>query len=463
MTIKSTRRDFMKKAAVAGVVGSSILSGKAYCGKSKKLRHAVVGTGRRGAKDLKFFTSHPDFEVVALCDVDQEYLKKAAKRFPDARVYRDWRVMLEKEKNNIDSVNATVPNHMHAPISMTAMDMGKHVYCQKPLTHSIHESRVLAEEAARRPDLVTQMGVQSNSVGEYRTAMAMVQFGVIGKIKEIHSWDIVRYHYTGAYAGPDTNPLMRRRPDYADKIPATLDWDLWLGVAPYRPYVKDIYHTRFWRRWHDFGGGAHGDMGGHMLDVPFTALELTQPKWLISHRSPPYEETFSPNNKVQYRFPGTKYTTGDIDYFWYDTGPVDAKKDWPIDQNATLPKDGSMLVGEKGYMFLPHSGKMQILPEGDLSSSVKEFNANVGTIPGEMKDHYHTFIDACLGRNVKTTTPFEYSGNLTESILMGTVVNRFPKEKLTWDAKAMKFTNKPEANQYLRRDYRDGWHVPGLG
>ncbi|MBP7934897.1 MAG: Gfo/Idh/MocA family oxidoreductase [Phycisphaerae bacterium] len=457
-TARTTRRTFIKQAAVAGAVGPLILAGKAHAANDRKLRHASIGVGRRGAEDLAALTSHPGIEIVALCDVDQNYLEEAAKLYPKARRYRDWREMLEKERDRIDSINATVPNHMHAPISMTAMQMGKHVYCQKPLTHSIYESRRLAEEAARRPELVTQMGVQTHSSGGYRTAVAMIQFGIIGKVKEVHSWDIVRYHYTGAV----TNPPMRRRPDRVDKVPDSLDWNLWLGVAPERPYVKDIYHTRFWRRWHDFGGGAHGDMGGHMMDVVFTALELTSPMWVLSHRSPPYEETFAPNNKVQYHFPRTKYTTGDIDYYWYDTGPVDAKSSWPIDQSKELPEDGSMFVGEKGYMFLPHSGSPQLLPGDELKGAAEQFNKQVGPVKGREVDHYHQFIDACLGKG-KTTTPFAYSGLLTESVLMGTVVNRFPMEKLIWDAKGLQFTNKPEANKYLRRAYRDGWHVDGLG
>jgi predicted dehydrogenase len=302
------------------------------------------------------------------------------------------------------------------------------------------------------------MGVQSHSVGAYRTAVAMIQFGVIGKVKEVHSWDIVRSYYTGAFSNPPT----RRRPDRTDEIPDSLYWDLWMGVAPERAFVKDYYHTRWWRRWQDFGGGAQGDMAGHMMDVPFTALELTAPTWVISHRSPPYEETYAPNNKVQYRFPGTKYTAGDIDYFWYDTGPVDAKKDWPVDQSKELPEDGTMFIGEKGYLFLPHVAEPQILPHDELASAIKEFERNVGRVEGRATDHYHQFVDACLG-NGKTTTPFQYSGNLTESVLMGTVVNRFPGEKLLWNSAALQFTNKPEANRFLRRRYRDGWHVEGLG
>lgn len=475
MAIKTTRRTFIKQAAMASAAGPLILSSTAYAGSSRKLRHASIGVGRRGDGDLKCFAAHPDIEIVALCDVDRDYLQAAAKRHPKARLYRDWRVLLEKEANNIDSINATVPNHMHAPISMTAMDMGKHVYCQKPLTHSIYESRALAEAAARKPELVTQMGVQSHSDYYCQLTMDMIQFGVIGKIKEAHSWDTIRYYYTGNF----TDPPMRRRPDREDPVPETLEWDLWLGVAPKRPYVEDIYHTRYWRRWQDFGGGAQGDMAGHMMDVIFTGLDLTSPKWVMSHRSPPYEETYSPNNKVQYRFPGTKYTAGDIDYFWYDTGPIDTEG-WPIAEKD-LAGDGSMLVGEKGFLYIPHAKMPQALPHDDTAPAVEKFNKEVGPPtylidrykkygkPAKLMishisdlEHYHQFVNACLGKG-KTTTPFGYSGNLTESILMGTVVNRFPREKLIWDAQALRFSNKPEANQYLRREYRDGWHVEGLG
>lgn len=458
MTHRTTRRTFIRQAASASMVGPLLLSGSARGEGGRKLRHASIGVARRGEQDLDLFNTHPDLEIVALCDVDANHLQAAARRFPKARLYRDWREMLEKERNNIDSVNAAVPNHMHAPIAVTAMRMGKHVYCQKPLTHSIHEARVLADEAARRPELVTQMGVQTHSDSSYRTAVAMIQSGTIGKVKEVHSWDIVRFHYTGAFV----DPPMRRRPDRADKVPDTLDWDLWLGVAPERPYVADLYHTRWWRRWQDFGGGAHGDMGGHMMDGAFTALELTSPKWVMSHRSPPYEETFAPNNKVQYRFPGTKYTSGDIDYFWYDTGPVDAKSSWPVDQSKDLPGDGTMFVGESGFLFLPHGGAPQLLPADEMKSAAEAFDKKVGRVEGKEVDHYHQFVNACLGKG-KTTTPFAYSGPLTESVLMGTVVNRFPGEKLIWDARALKFTNKPEANAFLRRAYREGWRVEGLG
>jgi predicted dehydrogenase len=474
MKARTTRRTFLKQTAAAGAIGPFVLSSAVHAGAGTKLRHASIGVARRGEADLRCLLTHPDIQVVALCDVDEKHLKAAAKLVPGARLYRDWRVMLEKERNNIDSINATVPNHMHAPISVTAMNMGKHVYCQKPLTHSIYESRRMAEEAARRPDLVTQMGVQTHSGIHYRNAVAMIQYGVIGKIKEAHSWDIVRYYYTGAFTDPPTKVRPKRR----DEVPAELDWDLWLGVAPERPYLKNMYHTRWWRRWRDFGGGAQGDMGGHMMDVVFEALCLTAPKWVLSHRSPPFEETWSPNNKLQFRFPATKYTAGDIDYFWYDTGPVD-REDWPLNVKK-LPGDGSMLVGEKGYMYLPHGKPAQVLPREETRDAVDKFWKEVGPARGLEHyekygdrrklsvghitdlDHYHQFVNACLGKG-KTSTPFQYSGNLTETVLMNTVANRFPKEKLIWDAKALKFTNKPEADRYLRRNYREGWRIEGLG
>ena len=452
MTAKRTRREFVKQAAMAGAVLPSIV-GKAWGATPGKLRHAAIGVGRRGLIDLRSLDTHPDVEIVALCDVDQRYLAQAAQRHPRARLYRDWRVLLEEEADRIDSVNITIPNHMHAPVAMTALRMGKHVYCQKPLTHSIYEARRLTEEAAQRPELVTQMGVQTHSVPAYRTAVAMVQFGVIGKIKEVHSWDRIRDYYTGAF----TDPPMERRPDRADPVPAYLDWDLWLGVAPERPYVDELYHTQMWRRWHDFGGGAHGDMAGHMMDGVFAALELGSPQWLISYHSPPFEELFSPNNKVLYRFPGTEFTDGDIDYYWYDTGPIDTSG-WPIDEHE-LAGNGSLLVGQNGFLYLPHIGQAQAYPEA-ASAAVEEFYKEVG--PREGVSHYYQFVDACLGRGT-TGTPFSYSGPLTESVLMGTVVNRFPEEKLIWDAEALEFTNQPAANAYLRRDYRDGWQVEGLG
>lgn len=455
MTMTTNRRTFLKQAALAGVASPFIGTSKTRAQAQPRLRHASIGIGgQRGGNDLDEFMSHPDVDIVAICDVDTRFLEAQSKRLPNARVYRDWRVLLENEAGNIDSVNIAVPNHTHAPAAMTAMRLDKHVYCQKPLTHSVHESRMLAQEAAKRPHLVTQMGVQTHTAAGYRNAVARIRAGVAGKVKEVHSWDLVRFHYTGAFSDPPTE----RQPATGIDPPEYLDWDVWLGVAPARPYNDELYHIRMWRRWHDFGGGARGDMAGHMMDVVFDALELTQPEWVLSHRSPPYEDTYSPDNLCVHRFPGTRYTDGPIDYIWHDTGPIDTAG-WPV-QEKDLPGNGSLFVCEGGFVFLPHGGEAVFYPEADFVEPLQKFDADHGRLEG--LNHFHQFVDACLGRT-QPSTPFAYSGNLTETVLLGNVANRFQMERLEWDAGALSFSNKPEANRFLSRPYRDGWHIEGLG
>ena len=449
------RRQFLKVAAAAGaglvILRSGSLSGADAGGAAgETLRHAAIGVGGRGAGDLGEFARHPDVRIVALCDVDGGRLDQAAKKHPDAKLYQDWRELLEKEGDGIDSVNVTTPDHMHAPIAMTALRMGKHVFCQKPLCHDIHEVRQLTEESARRPNQATQMCIQIDSSIEYRTAVAMVQFGLIGKIKEMHSWS--NKGWTGKKGRGE------RRPDQTDPVPEGLAWDLWLGTAPERPFVNKIYHPSNWRRWIDFGTGTLGDMGCHIMDPVFSALELTAPEWVMSYRSPPFEETYAPNNKIVHHFPGTKYTAGAIDYYWYDAGAMPESDGWPL--TGKLPGQGSMFIGEKGCILLTHIGGPQPLPREKFTDDLKRFKEEVH-LPS-IPDHFRQFVEAAFGRG-ETTAPFSYSGPLTETVLMGTVANRFPEEKLLWDAKACRFTNNEQANQHLRRTYRDGWHVNDLG
>jgi len=450
MTVRATRRAFLKQAAVAGALGPVILSGRAQAEAGGTLRHASIGVGGMGASDLNHIGGHPDVSIVALCDVDRRRLEAAAKKHPHATLYQDWRRLLEKEGGRIDSVNVTVPDHMHAPIAMTALRMGKHVWCQKPLCHDIHEVRALTREAARRSEQATQMGIQIHSHTAYRTAVAMIRFGLIGRVKEVHSWS--GKAWTGKKGKTET------RPDRTDPVPELLDWNLWLGTAPERPFVKGIYHPGHWRRWIDFGTGTQGDMACNIVDPVFTALDLTAPEWVMSYQTPPYAETYSPNNKIVHHFPGTKYTARDIDYYWYDAGAWPDTSDWPLP--GDLPGQGSMFVGEKGHLLLPHVGGPQPLPREKFAEDIKRFKEKV-TLP-DIPDHWRQFVEAALGRG-KTSAPFSYAGPLTETVLMGTVINRFPKEKLAWDAKACRFTNKPEANEHLARTYRDGWHVKGLG
>ena len=453
---KSTRRTFIKQLGAAGIAGPYLLASKSRAQQAgSKLRHACIGVGGMGSSDLGSLASHKDIEFVAFCDVDAERLAKAAQRFPGVRTYQDWRMLLKKEGKHIDSVNVSTPDHTHAPAVMTALRMNKHVYCQKPLCHDISECRTVTQEAARRPNLVTQMGIQIHSHPAYRSAVAMVQHGIIGKVKEVHSW------CGKGWVGPP-----EYRPDHTDPVPENLDWDLWLGTAPKRPFVEKIYHPGNWRRWIDFGTGTQGDMAAHIMDPVFTALELTSPLEILSEETPPFAETYSPKNKVVHTFPGTRYTAGNtITYTWYDSGRTPDIEDWPLTINPkngqkSLPMQGSMFIGEKGYLLLPHIGGPQPLPKERFADAISKFKQEV-VLP-TISSHYHQFIEAALGKG-ETTVPFKYGGILCETVLMGGIANRFPKQILTWDGKAARFTNQPKANTYLQRTYRKGWEVEGLG
>lgn len=452
----TTRRTFLKRMAAAGAVLPFALDNRLLIGApGRKLRHASIGVGGMGSSDLRTLAKHDDVEIVALCDVDGSRLARACGhegvggKFPAARTYRDWRVLLEREGERLDSINIATPDHMHAPIALTALRMGLHVYCQKPLAHGVTECRRLAEEAARRPRQVTQLGIQIHSRLVYRMAVKMIQTGMIGKVREVHSW------CGKGWTGPP-----ERRPEKRDPVPGGLDWDLWLGVAPARPYARGLYHPGDWRIWQDFGTGTLGDMACHIMDPVFTALDLAAPLSVTSRGTPPFEETYSPNNELAYRFPGTAYTDGKtLDYTWYDSGRLPDIGPFPLAKGQKLPGSGSMFVGEKGCLLLPHWTAPQPLPRDRFNQAVKAFKKehNFPRI-----DHCHQFVDACLGRG-ETSTPFGYGGGLTEAILLGLVAHRFPDEELTWDAAALRFPDRPEANRFLAREYREGWRVKGLG
>lgn len=446
---RTTRRDFLRQLAVTGAVAPWIAN-RALLGDEEPgaLRHACFGMGGMGRADLGALSSHPAVKIVALCDVDDRPLQEAASAHPDARVYRDWRELLAKEE--LDSVNVSTPDHMHASIALEALKKGCHVYCQKPLCHDISEVRALTVEAASRPKQVTQMGIQIQSSFTYRRAVMMIQEGLIGKIEEVHSW--CGKGWVGEKGKTEC------RPEKTDPVPDYLDWDLWLGTAPQRPYVENLYHPGNWRRWIDFGTGTQGDMACHIMDPVFSALELTYPDWVMSECSKPFEETYSPRNKVIHLFPRTPYSAGDtIKYVWYDSGMQPDIEDWPIPEG--LPFQGSMFVGEKGFLLLPHIGAARLLPDAEFEETRAAFDE---AHPFKDDNHYHRFVDAALGKG-EATARFSYSGPLTETVLMGCIANRFPEEKLLWDTSKVRFTNNDEANKYLQRTYRKGWEVEGLG
>jgi predicted dehydrogenase len=445
MPTSLTRRKFLRRAALAAAgvwAAPSWTRSARAAGPSETLRHASFGTTGMAAGDIESLTHHPALKLVAVADVDLNHADSIKKKYPDVNIYQDWRELLDKEKS-IDSVNVTVPDHMHAAIAMSAMQLGKHVYCQKPLTHDLYEVRRLREFAHNSGKLVTQMGIQIHSAGQYQQAVLIIQQGAIGKIKEVHSWSDKKWG--------DPNP----RPTESAEVPARLDWDKWLGVAPACPFLGNgYYHPGNWRKRLDFGTGTFGDMGCHILDPVFGALQLTSPVTVRSEGPAPNAWNWGINAIVRYVFPGTVHTAEEtVNVTWYDGDqkpPMDVQA---LLEGDKLPDQGSIFVGTKGTLLLPHVAYAQLYPDKDFASYHRP--------DVQEHDHWGQFVDACLGKG-KTSAGFDYAGPLTEVVLLGSVACRFPQATLQWNAKALKFDNVPEANHYVRRTYRAGWDVAGL-
>lgn len=404
-----------------------------------KLRTAHIGVGGMGGGDLNSIASHAQVEVAALCDVDSTRLATAAMKHPDAETFRDFREMIAKLGDKIDAVVVSTPDHTHAPAAMTALQAGKPVYCQKPLTHEVHEARRLREVAAEKK-LVTQMGIQVHSSLAYRQAVAIIQSGAIGPISEVHAWSNKNWGY-------DASTLPEAKP-----APETLDWNLWLGTAAKRPYIPGIYHPGSWRKMVDFGTGTLGDMGVHIFDTPYAALALTAPTWAKTTCRHPSHLGHPERNIVEYEFPQTKYTTKTLRWKWYD-GHYAPPQDLKLPEDFKLPGQGSLFIGSEGKMLLPHVAEATLFP----LEKFKDYKRP----QVEGGNHYHQWVDACRGEG-KTSADFNYAGPLTEALLLGVVANRFPDKKLEWDAAALQVTNLPEANKLLRRKYRKGFDVAGL-
>ncbi len=441
MPQRFNRRDFLKYSGLASATFAFPLTARAVS-PNGKLRTAHVGVGGMGLSDLNSIKSHPLVEVVGLCDVDSNRLNSAAKSLPDAKKFRDYREMISVLGDKVDAVVVSTPDHTHAPAAMTAMNAGKHVYCQKPLTHDAYESRQL-KKVAEAKGLVTQMGIQIHSYPVYRQAHAIVQSGAIGKVKKVYAWAT----RTWGYDGP---AITNYQP-----VPEYLDWNLWLGPVSDRPYIPEIYHPANWRKFLDFGTGTLGDMGVHVFDTPYDALELTAPTAVTTTCRAPTGFGHPEHNKVVFEFPGTKYTTDTLTWLWSD-GPqgLPSNAELGVPSDVKLPSTGSFFVGEEGSLLLPHIAESQLFGAGD---KFKDYKKPVV----ETQSHYHQFVDACLGKT-KTSASFSYGGPLTEALLIGVIGNRFPEQKLEWDAKNFKITNNKEADALLRKNYRKGFEVENL-
>ena len=462
MNSRSSRRTFIKSLGAAGLAVPFFARNLHAAQPSRVLRHASFGASGMAWADIQAICSNPFVKLVAVAELDRNRLKAVKEFAPDVKVYEDWRQLLDKEAGNIDSVNVSTPDHMHAPIAVSALQLGKHVYCQKPLTHSIYETRYVTE-LAREKKVVTQMGIQIHSQKVYRQAVAVVQSGIIGKVKEVHTWSSKKWGDSG------------RPPERADKVPEGFNWDLWLGGCADRPYVSGYYHPGNWRKRLDFGTGTFGDMGCHIFDPVFEAVALTAPLSVRSDGPAPDRWNWATDAIIRYVFPGTNYTAEKtVAVTWYDgdqrppaeiralvastkaltTTTVDDTGRAGKTKRQAEPDQGSIIIGTEGVLLIPHIATPKLFPE------VKFADYKIPEIAGT--HHWSDWAEAIVGGPGKPLAPFDYSGPLTEAVLLGSVAVRFPHTDLKWNAAKLQFENEKAANAHVRRTYRKGWEVAGL-
>ncbi len=437
-----SRRSFIKRTAVAGATLPLFNIGTAGAAPSETVNHASFGSSGMANSDIRSLTRSDHVNLVAVAEVDSSRLGKVLEAFPKVRVYKDWRVLLEKEHKNLDSVNVSTPDHMHAPIGVTAMNLGLHVYGQKPLAQNLYETRRMAE-IAKATGVVTQMGIQLASKTYELLAVRMIQDGVIGKVKEVHMF----CHKTWG----DPDPL----PEQTDPVPESLAWDLWCGTRSKTSYIKGYYHPGQWRKRLDYGTGTLGDMGCHIYSPMFHALDLTAPLTIKSIGGTPNKTNWATNEKFEYIFPGNRYAANKtIKVSWYD-GTERPPQDIQEMFGDKMPKQGSIFIGTEGVLLVPHSQLPVPYP--------REKFAEYRYPKLEPRDHYQDFIKAVRGEDVKPIADFgTYGGPLTETVLLGGLASHFPNEVLTWDAEKLRFTNHEAANEFIRKKYRKGWDVKGL-
>jgi predicted dehydrogenase len=440
------RRDFLQKSAAGAAlarlaaVPRHVLGGAGHTPPSEKVNLACIGVGNRGWQLVQGMQHH---NIVALCDVDEKYLGKASERYPGARKYNDFRKLLDWEENNVDAVVVATPDHVHVPATVMALKMGKHCYTEKPLGHNVYEVRE-ATRVARRYGLATQLGNTWHSAHIFRSVVELIRGGTIGEVKEVHAWCDNEWEAPPRVAAGDGSRRGRDRPKETPPVPAYLDWDLWLGPAPYRPY-HPCYHPVQWRSWWDFGNGRLGDMGCHLIDLPFTALDLRHPLTVEADGPPAHPESAPPWLISKWTFPAR----GDqppVELTWYDGNkrPELLKEVAPPDSNYPWYV---LLVGAEG-MLIAGMDTFRLYPEEKFAGLRRP------RLP-QGPSHADQWLAAC-----KTGTPagthFGYSGPLTETVLLGTVAYR-AGQKLEWDAENLRVTNCPEAQRFIRRATRQGW------
>lgn len=435
------RRRFLAHSAAALSTTLAAPAVLRAASRRKQLHVAAIGVNGMGWADLSNVGSHAAVKFVGFCDIDQQAFTKADAAFPGVKHFVDYREMLATLGDGLDAVIVSTPDHMHAPVAMLAMQAGKHVYCQKPLTHTVWEARQLQLMAAKA-GVTTQMGNQIHSAREYRVGVQLIRSGAIGKVREVHSWVGVQgRQYCNRTDRPPQAP-----------VPAGVNWDLWLGAAPVRPFAADCYHPFKWRDWQAFGSGALGDFGCHILDPVFGALGLKHPDSLIAENAGTTEEVWPGPETVTWQFPGTDFTTGPLKVIWRDGGlkpPVELSG-MPAGQD--LPAAGSLFLGEHGTMILPHVGMPQLYPADRFQ--------NIAMPDLQGSSHWHDWVDAVLAGR-KTTDGFDYAGPLTETVQLGNIAARLPGQQIAWNATAFE-CSLPAATKLLTKDYRSGFEVKAV-
>jgi predicted dehydrogenase len=446
----SSRRTFLTATTVTAfsftIVPRQVLGGVGFLAPSERVNVAGIGVGGMGGGDIATHSKN-GANIVALCDVDDDRGAGSFNAFPKARRYKDFREMLDKEARHIDAVSVGTPDHIHAIASMAAIRAGKHVYCQKPLTHTLHECRTLTR-AAKEAGVATQMGNQGHATEGARLTNEWIQAGIIGEVREVHVWS-------------DRAGLLWKqgigRPADSPPVPSTFDWGLWLGPIPERPY-NPAYAPVSWRGWRDFGTGALGDMGCHIIDHPVWALGLGAPTTVEATTTlegsvldgKPNFETYPIASIITFEFPA-RGQRPPVRMTWYDGGLLPPTPS-EMPAGKRLDGNGVLYVGSKGKMYHgSHGGMPELLPEA-LHEQAKAVPKTMERSPG----HYEEWLLACKG-GPQPVSNFGYSGPLTEIILLGVLALRAPRTRLEWDSANLRVKNAPELNQYVHTEYRKDW------
>jgi predicted dehydrogenase len=448
MSQKLSRRKFLQASAVSATAAGFWLTGGVTESRgaqpaNERLNIAIIGAGGQGGGNLGNVSGE---NIVALCDVDDARAANSFNKYPKVPKYKDFRVMLDKQKD-IDAVVVSTPDHQHALASITAMRMGKHVYCEKPLTHDVWEARLMAEVAAKQR-VATQMGNQGTSGNDTRTAAEMIRAGAIGEVREVHVWtDRPGMYWTQGHS---------ERPKNQPAPPKTLDWDLWIGTAPMRPYAvypggTPAYAPFAWRGWWDFGTGALGDMGCHIMNLAFMALQLGPPSSVQAATDQPVNNESPPNGlRVTYEFPA-RGSRPPVRLIWYESSRPAAD----LFHGEQVRAGGSLFVGSKGKLYSrsDYGGDNVLLPRDNF----RDYRPPAPTLP-RSPGHHAEWIRACKGGPPAMSNFPEYSGLLTEIVLLGNVAIRVGK-RVVWNSEKLQAVDLPAANQYIHREYRKGWEL----